>query len=164
MYRCLVQQNITLTLRILEITRETCHKRQLTIREVHLCVVYCNKLEPNNLSDRQGFCTSSGDWQKSWRHAMLRNLGDGISVTADGLPWSLTGKQQWDGKRISRAKGKRGKWRRKWIAVAFFARQESLQKHNSFHRPEPGMARGGKNWFLPLVLTGLNRLAETPSG
>ena len=24
--------------------------------------------------------------------------------------------------------------------------------------------RGGKNWFLPPVLTGLNRLAETPSG
>ena len=27
-----------------------------------------------------------------------------------------------------------------------------------------GLAVGGKNRFLPLVLTGLNRLAETPSG
>ena len=26
------------------------------------------------------------------------------------------------------------------------------------------MAGDGKNWFLPLVLTGLNRLAETPNG
>ena len=27
-----------------------------------------------------------------------------------------------------------------------------------------GLAGGGKNWFLPLVLTGLNQLAKTPSG
>ena len=26
------------------------------------------------------------------------------------------------------------------------------------------VGRGGKNWFLPLILTGLNRLAETPIG
>ena len=26
------------------------------------------------------------------------------------------------------------------------------------------LAGVGKNWFLPVVLTGLNRLAETPSG
>ena len=27
-----------------------------------------------------------------------------------------------------------------------------------------GLAEGGRNWFLPLVLTSLNQLAENPSG
>ena len=29
---------------------------------------------------------------------------------------------------------------------------------------QPELAGGGRNWFLPLVLTGLNRVAETPCG
>ena len=36
--------------------------------------------------------------------------------------------------------------------------------HENMNGYWAGLAGGGRNWFLPLVLTSLNWLAETPSG